>query len=96
MLEFGGRDADGGDVGECFGELFPEVSAGAAFLLQGINLECQQLHKWVLTALSPPLLVCADILVSAGVGQGECRKKYRSAVVRACEWRVWILFLERP
>lgn len=35
VLEFSGRDADGGDVGECFGELFPEVPAGAAFLLQG-------------------------------------------------------------
>lgn len=44
-----------------------------------------------LPALSPPPPVCADILVSAGVGQGECRKKYRSAVVRACEWRVDII-----
>ena len=35
VLEFGRGDADGGDVGKCFGEVFPEVSAGAAFLLQG-------------------------------------------------------------
>lgn len=53
------------------------------------------LHTFYLQFLPPPS-VCADIPVSAGVGQGECRKKYRSAVVRACEWRVWILFLEWP